>query len=440
MSSKIIRLAVTNILRIEAAEIKPDGSLVIVAGDNDQGKSSLLNCIGLALSGKNQPAVPVRQGAPNGEIILETEELVVTRSFSVSGTKKLEVRDKVKGILTSPQTKLDTLFRLTTFDPLTFTRMEPKAQIATLRDLAGLDTSDLDAEYSTKFAERTEVGRRRDDQDGRTKAIVRDHAAPKELVSVTELTQQLQVANTANAENAKAREAVTDLIDGVEEKRASVGTKESALREAEARLSVAKQQLEESKQELIDAVKEADGAAHKAANLRDVDTAGIIAAISGAEETNNKVRANQSWDTEHARLVELQGAYQKLTERLAGIQGTRESRLAKAKFPVDGLAFDDTGVTFDGVPFQQCSSSKQIRVSLAIACALNPELRVMLIRDGSLLDAKSLELVRKYAEKHDAMIFMECVGKRDDATVIIEGGNVVATPLADAKAAKKKKQ
>jgi recombinational DNA repair ATPase RecF len=62
MSSKIIRLTVQNLLRIQAAEVTPDGALVIVAGRNDQGKSSLLNCIGIALSGKNLPHVQPEWG------------------------------------------------------------------------------------------------------------------------------------------------------------------------------------------------------------------------------------------------------------------------------------------------------------------------------------------------------------------------------------------
>ncbi|NGZ99664.1 hypothetical protein G5V59_02720 [Nocardioides sp. W3-2-3] len=47
--------------------------------------------------------------------------------------------------------------------------------------------------------------------------------------------------------------------------------------------------------------------------------------------------------------------------------------LAKATFPVDGLGFDDDGVTYQGVPFAQASSAEQIRVSLAMAMSLNPQ-------------------------------------------------------------------
>lgn len=421
-------------MRIHAAEITPDGALVIVAGPNDAGKSSVMQAISYALFGaKAKIAQPIRQGATKAEIVLQTDELTITRTISASGSCTFEVRDTDNNKITSPQTKLDTLFRLTTFDPLTFTKMEPKAQATTLRDLAGLDTSDIDTEYQQKFAARTEAGRKRDDQQGRVNAIVRDTTAPKEPVIVASLTKQLQEANEANAANDRKREALADLNDAIASANNIVDLRKKYLAEIRAKLHQAEADLGAAEKEQKDATEARDAAKAEVDALADVDTASILEQIQGAEAINTKVRANAEWETEHTRLVQLQGDYQKLTEALAGLMGTRESRIAKAKFPVEGLALTDDGVTFDGVPFQQCSSSKQIRVSLAIACALNPELRVMLIRDGSLLDEKSLALVQEFAEKHDACVFMECVGQREDATVIIEAGRVVATPLADKK-------
>src|SRR5687767_2826874 len=102
-AGRIIRLTVQNLLRVRAAEVTPDGALVIVAGNNDQGKSSLLNSIAIALSGKDLPAEPIRQGSASGHVILETDELIVTRRFSRSGGSTLEVRDKDGVKIMSPQ-------------------------------------------------------------------------------------------------------------------------------------------------------------------------------------------------------------------------------------------------------------------------------------------------------------------------------------------------
>jgi len=95
--------------------------------------------------------------------------------------------------------------------------------------------------------------------------------------------------------------------------------------------------------------------------------------------------------------------------------------------PVEGLAFDPDGVTYQGVPFSQCSAAEQMRVSMAVALAMNPSLRVCLIRDGSLLDSDSLEIIREMAEAADAQVWLERVSEGADCQVIIEDG-AIAVP------------
>jgi hypothetical protein len=54
--------------------------------------------------------------------------------------------------------------------------------------------------------------------------------------------------------------------------------------------------------------------------------------------------------------------------------------------PIDGLSLESGRVMFNGIPLDQGSSAEQLRVSTAIAMSSNPELRVIRIKDGSLLD------------------------------------------------------
>jgi len=80
-----------------------------------------------------------------------------------------------------------------------------------------------------------------------------------------------------------------------------------------------------------------------------------------------------------------------------------------------------------GVPFSQASSAEQLRVSVAMGLAMNPTLRVVLIRDGSLLDSASMQLIAEEAAKNKAQVWVERVSE-DGAgcTVVIEDGMVQA--------------
>jgi len=84
-------------------------------------------------------------------------------------------------------------------------------------------------------------------------------------------------------------------------------------------------------------------------------------------------------------------------------------------------------VTFQGIPFHQASSSQQLRVSLAIAMALNPTLRIIRISDGSLLDDHSMAIIREMAKAKDYQIWIEVVGDR--VGIQIEDGLVKGAPL-----------
>ena len=105
--------------------------------------------------------------------------------------------------------------------------------------------------------------------------------------------------------------------------------------------------------------------------------------------------------------------------------------IASAEFPVEGLGFDETGVTMNDLPFVQASDALKLRVSVAMGMKMNPELRVLLIRNGSLLDEDNLAMIAEMAEESNSQVWLEKVGKSDDVTVLIEDGMVAEEEAAD---------
>lgn len=433
---KITRLTVSNLLRIKAAEVTPDGALVVVAGRNDQGKSSLLNSIALALSGKELPVMPIRQGAASGHVILQTETLTVTRRFSQTGGS-LEVRDADGAKITSPQTKLDELVSRTTFDPFEFTRQKPDEQLKTLKVIAGLDFDAINAEHHQVYNERTEVNRKAKIQEGKLQGITRDSTAPIEEVSVSTLMKELEAAQQTNRDNDDRRRALSDLNDELDSESDAIAEMTAGIEILEQQLQAKKHALKASTINLVDKTNVRDALKVAVAALNDADTETIAAQLRDADQTNQKVRDNAKWNEEHKTLIALQQQSQQMTERLNALASERDTKLKNANFPVEGLGFTESGVTFNDIPFEQAGTAMKIRTSIAIARSLNPKLPVMLIRDASLLDAELWQIVEEEAEKHGLQVWMEVVGTRDDATVVIEDGEVIDTPAANVKKKKK---
>lgn len=141
---------------------------------------------------------------------------------------------------------------------------------------------------------------------------------------------------------------------------------------------------------------------------------------------NAKIREQQHRQVVVAELADARGKQSKLTERIERIQKTKADALAAVEFPVPGLSFDESGVTLNGIPLEQASSAEQLRVSVALAMAANPELRVLRIVDGSLLDSDSMKIITELATEHDYQVWIEVVDESGKVGVVIEEGRVKA--------------
>lgn len=398
---KIIQLTASNVKRLKAVEITPDGTLQIVGGRNAQGKSSVLDAIWLALGGGRagkETTLPIRDGESKASVTLDLGDLVVTRSWTQKGTT-LKVTSKDGAVYGSPQKMLDELVGRLSFDPLEFTRLSAREQRDALLDLVDLDVDALDAERAEVFAQRTEVGRQ-------VKAIGDvqvDDDLPAEEQSAGAIIQQIRQAEAHNLEMESYREQHTT---------------------AERRCDEIAAQILEL-QDRLQRMEEDRDAAHKYLLANSLhDTSPLESQLATVEETNAQIRANNGQRAHLARKAELRDRYSALTERLTELDEQKAQALASATFPVPGLGFDEHGVTFQGVPFSQASSAEQIRVSLAMAMALNPKLRVLRIKDGSLLDEDTLAAIREQVAGNDFQLWLERVGDADEGAVVIEDGEV----------------
>lgn len=408
---RIIELRASNIKRIKVVRINPDGSVVIIGGRNEQGKSSLLDCITYALSGKGAACPrPVREGAASGKVVLDLTDLTVTRTFTKKGGSTLTVKGKDGAEKKSPQGLLNSLYNQLSFDPLAFTKMGPKVQADKVRELVGIDFAHLDKDRKRIYDDRAEVNRALASRKASLGGMEEYPDAPEVEVSVVDLFEQL-----------KAVEAGNSAIDAMAEDAACVG---GLLTVADNEVRRLENDLNEAKKTLAALIIKRDEKQLALSQAERVDPAPLNAAIAGADEVNRKVRANNARVEASAAVKKLSSNYDYATWQIDAIDDKKRAMLEGAKWPIDGLSFGDEGILVGGLPFEQASSAQQLKVSVAMGLAMNPTLKVLLIRDGSLLDEDSMALMQKMAEDADAQIFIERVGKGDECQVIIEDGMV----------------
>ncbi len=415
---RITELRAENIKRVKLIEITPDGDVVIIGGGNGEGKTSLLDSMDMALrGGRSICDEPVRKGATKGKVtVMLGDDLVVTRTFTKAGTQL--VVSNAKGVsLPSPQAILSNLYGTLTFDPLAFVRMKPDVQREALRDLLGLDFSELDAQRTRDYDERAAVNREAKQLEGQLAGLLGYADAPAEEVKVSDLLAEIEQAQETNQHNASLRQELATGQQDISRMKKHLSELEAEVEMLQDRIAIGKKQIAASQKDMAPIVQQVEA-------LADVDTAPLQEKASSAEDTNRKVRENIAHAEIAKMLKDKRAASSKFTRAMDDIDEDKAKQLAEATMPVEGLSFDESQVLFGGIPFSQASSAEQLRVSVAMAAAGNPDLRVMLIRDGSLLDPDSLKLISEFATDNDYQIWIERVGEGDECQVIIEDGQV----------------
>lgn len=155
-----------------------------------------------------------------------------------------------------------------------------------------------------------------------------------------------------------------------------------------------------------------------------IDLGLLRSQLAGVEETNRKVRANVQKTEALKSLRAAEGKSETMSQQLEDLAAKKQELLAAAKFPVTGLGFNEDGVTFNELPLNQASSAQQLRISVAIAASMNPKLRVMLVRDGSLLDDANLALLKELCVSFNLQCWVERVGHGAECSVVIADGEV----------------
>jgi DNA repair exonuclease SbcCD ATPase subunit len=412
---KIIKFTAENVKRLKAVEITPDGSVQVISGRNAQGKSSVLDAIWLALGGgpaARATSQPVRDGEDTARVSLDLGDFVVTRTWKGDKTT-LTVRLADGQKVNSPQSILDKLVGRLSFDPLEFTRQTSAAQRDALMSIVDLpfDPEFLDGDRARIYDLRTEVGRQ-------SKLIgfvkLPESSMPLPELSATDLFAEIQAARFVEQTERDQRSWI-------------------AKTEAEIRLKTVRIEAQTAKlAELTAEVAERSQALETATASLEVAPEGILERLevrmAGLEVANEQIRESNRNLANFTASEELNVEYEALTEEIDRIDHEKADGLRAAVFPVDGLGFDATGVTYNGIPFSQASSAEQIQVSLAMAMNLNPTLRVIRIMDGSLLDADSLAAIAAAASAADYQVWIERVG--DDGAVgavVIEDGEIRET-------------
>lgn len=409
MSITINKLEIENVKRIKAVKIKPSATgLTIVGGNNNQGKTSVLDAIAWALGGnKYKPSQATREGSmvPPTLKITMSNGLVVERKGKNASLKVIDPNGQKGG-----QQLLDSFVEELAINLPKFMDGTPKEKADVLLEIIGVGDQLAELELKEKeiYNQRHAIGVIADQKEKFAKEMTYYPDAPKQLVSISELIQQQQAILAKNGENARKRQNVERIHYDYDQSILEVDRLRKLLADAEAKTNKLSEDLKIANTDAMD--------------LHDESTAEIEANIADIDEVNRKVRANFDKDKAEEDAKQQREQYNTLTNEIEVIRQQKRDLLTNADLPLPGLSVADGKLLYLGQEWDNMSGSQQLMVATAIVRKLKPDCGFVLIDKLEQMDNITLKQFGAWLDREGLQAIATRVSTGEECAIIIEDG------------------
>lgn len=417
-SIKINKLEIENVKRIKAVKLEPTAKgLTIVGGNNNQGKTSVLDSIAWALGGeKYRPSEAQRQGStipPNLHIVM-SNGLEVERKGKNSSLKVTDPEGNKGG-----QQLLNDFVEQLALDLPKFMESSGTEKAKTLLQIIGVGDklSFLEKEEKDIYNRRLAIGQIADQKEKFAKEQPYYPDAPKELISATELIKQQQDILAKNGENQRKRNRLDSLRNEYKQLSAHI-------QELKDRLKVLEREEKILYADIETAKKSAD-------DLQDESTFELETSISNIEEINRKVRANLDKDKAEEDALEYKNQYADLTKKIEDTRKAKTDLLNAAELPLPELSVKDGELIYKGQKWDNMSGSDRLKVSTAIVRKLNPKCGFVLLDKLEQMDLNTLNEFGQWLEQEGLQAIATRVSTGGECSIIIEDGYVAGNPVSE---------
>ena len=418
MSVKITALEAENVKRIKAVALTPSPTgLTLVGGNNNQGKTSVLDALAWALGGERfRPTAAQRDGA------VAPAHLKVTLSNGVVVERKgknasLTVTDPTGR--RSGQQLLNAFVEPLALDLPRFMDASDKEKADILLRIIGIgaELHTRDLEIKGLYDKRTFTGQLAAQKKHFAEEMISYPEAPDEPVSASELIRQQQDILARNGENQRLRAQYAELEQQVQQC-------VDELKRTRERIATLQQLADELDAKHTKLFNQRETARKTVSQLQDESTAELEASIRDIEETNRKVRANLEKSRAEDEAAQYASEYDRLTESIQQKRADRMALLNGADLPLPGLSVEDGVLTYNGKRWRDMSGSDQLRVATAIVRRLNPDCGFVLLDKLEQMDLTTLTEFGRWLEAEHLQAIATRVSTGSECQIIIEDGMV----------------
>ncbi len=449
---KSIKLIVENFKNLQNVVVDIGGRSLMFIGPNGSGKSALIQAMMSPMNSKMLPTEPIKTGEEKamishtiaGTIDGVHKEYVMDLFFTKKDSKgRLVIKNENGEVLKSPATLIKSIIGNVSFDVTQWLNDDAKKKLATIKTLTGKG-QDIDVITANIKLEK-DAQKKSKERAEELDAILSNHGLSAEEVDKYSTRMDIAAMQTAmssiegaqkqwddvnnkvtgfknTVENAETRistvketaaskihTASTEIFRLQEEIKRQQGIIASATTECDNNVATINQETETARDNVI------KGDAWLLANPRP-SVSEVSNQINEAIAHNEKCNSISKLAEHQRELLKCREAMEAKKSVIAKLEDDRASIIKHSQLPIEGLTFDDEILYLDGLPLEdgQINTARLWDVGVEVAMALNPNLKIIFLHDGSLFDKAHLKAVVEKIEARGYMAVVEMVAFEGD--------------------------
>jgi len=436
---KLISAEIVNFKNISHKSVDFGGKSAIIVGANGVGKSSLIQAILSPVNSKMVPSKAIKNGEEKASVELqlsgvlngEKQTFNIAAYFTEKNQKgRIVISDEDGGNIPGSKGMVESIVGSIGFDILEFiglgltpegkpSKAGIKKQIETLKGFlpqeAQKSLHDLDLERVTIYDNRTEINKDVKSNQAKLDNMEMD----PELID--KYSKKLDDTDV-KAKMGKIGEEVSAydrVVKGVADKKIQHQEMHDEIVALQARVDQMKANAVEFDKSINKGEKWLEGRERPSMESLSKE----LEDINHHNDMHKRVNECMEFDK---NVKSFQKESDDITKRLEAIEVEKKELFLANPLPVKDLTFTEDEIQYKNLPFNenQHPSSTIIGVGVKVAMAMNPNLRVLVIKDGSLLDKKVLNFILKLVDKKGYQVFIEMVdysGEKDLTIEFVEG-------------------
>ena len=459
---KIIRAEIKNFQSLEHKQIDLGGKSIAIIGRNGGGKSSLLRAIQSPINAQSIPSKAIKDGEERASVKIELAgekdgekafynyHLVFNAKskkgkLSVTDAEgnKIESRDIQRQLIGDVSFDVDKFIRLGLTDSGKISKPGIQEQIEMMmtfltpeerKEIMGIDKAYAQVEEQRKIDKK---------EANRLETLIKDNAMSEEDMEKYSVDRS-EEKTSLESKMSKLGEAIKEYNSMLSKKETldrKLNTIKNEFKDAKKIIEINQHHdlvvmyskfkdiehpFAEEIKKIVDYITRYNSAKSEAKDY--IDEGAKIdewlknnpePSIESINEELNTINQHQKMHEvvkgikeDWSKVVSLRKGVDNMTEQLKKLKQAKKELFANSNLPVKGLEFnDEDGITYEGLPFNQdhIETSKIIAIGVRIAMGLNPNLKVIFIKDGSMFDKKTLKWLLKTVEKEGFQLFIEMV-------------------------------